>query len=59
MSNSTTNCLCGAVKITVENINPKFTVCHCQSCRTWGSGPFFAVKCGKKVKIEGDDKINM
>ncbi len=59
MSDSTTKCLCGAVKVTVENIDPKFTVCHCQMCRTWGGAPFFAVKCGTKVTIEGDDKVNL
>jgi len=58
MSDSTTKCLCGAVKITVENINPKFTVCHCQMCRTWGGAPFFAVNVVAKVNIEGDDKVN-
>jgi len=52
-----TSCLCGAVKITAEEINPKFTVCHCGACRTWGGSPFFAVKCGTKVKIEGADKV--
>ncbi|TOK94743.1 GFA family protein, partial [Vibrio parahaemolyticus] len=46
MSYSEASCLCGSVKITAENINPNFTVCHCQSCRTWGGAPFFAVKCG-------------
>jgi hypothetical protein len=59
MPDSQTNCLCGAVKITVEDINPKFTVCHCQSCRTWGGAPFFAVKCGTKVTIEGDTNVNL
>jgi len=59
MSHSKANCLCGAVKITAEEVNPKFTVCHCQSCRTWGGAPFFAVKCGAKVKIEGADKVKM
>ncbi|MBU2923467.1 GFA family protein [Colwellia sp. 4_MG-2023] len=59
MSNAKTNCLCGAVTITVKEVDPKFTVCHCQSCRTWGGGPFFAVKCGTNVKIEGEDKIKM
>ena len=59
MSKSETNCLCGAVKITVDEINPKFTVCHCESCRAWGGAPFFAVQCGIKVKFEGDDKIKM
>lgn len=59
MSDSKTNCLCGAVKIDVEHVDPKFSVCHCQSCRTWGGAPFFAVKCGTKVKIEGHDKVKM
>ncbi|PKF48668.1 GFA family protein [Enterovibrio nigricans] len=59
MAHSKTSCLCGQVKITAEEVNPKFTVCHCQSCRTWGGAPYFAVKCGTKVKIEGEDNIKM
>ncbi|AGH80886.1 glutathione-dependent formaldehyde-activating, GFA [Psychromonas sp. CNPT3] len=59
MIKSEAKCLCGAVKITAEEIDPMFTVCHCQSCRTWGGAPFFAVKCGTKVKIEGIDKVKM
>lgn len=59
-SNShTSSCLCGSVKFVVEKINPKFSVCHCQSCRTWGGGPFLAVQCGKEVKIEGNQYIKM
>lgn len=57
MTQAETKCLCGIVKITAEDIDPKFTVCHCQSCRTWGGAPFFAVKCGTKVKIEGDENV--
>ena len=57
MSHSNTQCLCGAVKITAKEINTKFTVCHCDQCRTWGGGPFFAVKCGTNVDIEGQDHI--
>lgn len=52
-----THCLCGAVKMTVATVNPKFTVCHCQMCRSWGSGPFFAVQCGTEVTIEGEEKV--
>ncbi|WP_026244370.1 GFA family protein [Dasania marina] len=59
MSHLETNCLCGAVKITADEVNQKFTVCHCQSCRTWGGSPFFAVKCGTKVTIEGGDNVKM
>ncbi|SIN81499.1 GFA family protein [Salinivibrio sp. ES.052] len=59
MAYSQASCLCGAVKITAENVNPNFTVCHCQSCRGWGGAPFFAVKCGTQVTFEGDEKIKM
>ncbi len=59
MAHAETSCLCGQVKITAEEINPKFTVCHCQSCRTWGGAPYFAVKCGTKVRIEGEEHIKM
>lgn len=60
MSNSsvnTANCLCGSVKIRVENIDPKFTVCHCSSCRQWGGGPLFMVQCGTDVAFEGEDSV--
>ncbi|MDO6713103.1 GFA family protein [Aliiglaciecola sp. 2_MG-2023] len=59
MLSSTASCLCKAVTITANEINPKFTVCHCDSCRGWGGGPFFAVQCGKNVTIEGFDKVKM
>ena len=55
MSESATyqaSCLCSAVKVTVAQINPNFSVCHCQGCRTWGGGPFFAVQCGTDVTFE-------
>lgn len=59
MLNSKATCLCGSVKITAQNINPKFTVCHCESCRTWGGAPFFALHCGPNVSIEGEQNIKM
>lgn len=59
MSCSETSCLCGAVSITANNIDPKFTVCHCQSCRTWGGAPFFAVKCGTQVTIRGEEHVKL
>ena len=51
------SCLCGSVKIDVDNINPKFTVCHCDTCRKWGGGPFFAVQCGTGIKFEGAENV--
>ncbi|MEJ2445657.1 MAG: GFA family protein [Exilibacterium sp.] len=59
MLNSKASCLCGSVKIIAKQINPRFTVCHCDSCRTWGGAPFFAVQCGTDVEIEGSEKIKL
>jgi len=55
---STSTCLCGSVKITSDAINPNFTVCHCETCRTWGGGPFLAIQCGANVVIEGQDHVS-
>ncbi|MGC3833187.1 GFA family protein [Moritella viscosa] len=57
MLHSKASCLCGAVEITASEINPRFTVCHCDSCRGWGGAPFFAVQCGTNVSITGLDKV--
>jgi hypothetical protein len=59
MLSAKASCLCGAVKITANEINPKFTVCHCNTCREWGGAPFFAVQCSTSVKIEGSDKVKL
>ncbi|MEE9320753.1 MAG: GFA family protein [Granulosicoccus sp.] len=59
MLNSTASCLCGAVEITANEINPEFTVCHCDSCRGWGGAPFFALHCGTNVSINGGEKVKL
>jgi len=59
LNSESSKCLCGSVNITATKINPKFTVCHCETCRTWGGGPLFAVQCGTDIKIEGEDKVKV
>lgn len=51
------HCLCGSVKITLSTFNPKFSVCHCDTCRTWAGGPLFSLQCGSHVEFEGSDLI--
>ena len=51
------HCLCRNVKVVASNVNPKFTVCHCGTCRIWGGGPLFAVQCGTEVEVKGSEKI--
>ena len=54
-----TSCLCGHVRITASKVNPKYSVCHCATCRTWGGAPFFAVQCGTDVTIEGSEDVKI
>jgi len=51
------SCLCSGVKVHVANIDPKFTVCHCESCRKWGGGPLFMMQCGSDVKFEDKNLV--
>ncbi len=52
-------CLCGSVKVTVKSIKLNFSTCHCETCRTWSGGPFFALECGKDVEITGTEKLKI
>jgi len=52
-------CLCGAVKFTVKNINNKVDACHCGMCRRWGGGPLMVIGCGADVEYEGDENITV
>ncbi|GFE51224.1 aldehyde-activating protein [Roseobacter cerasinus] len=36
-------CLCGAVTLTVQSVNPRLRACHCDMCRRHTSGMFISV----------------
>ena len=50
------HCLCGAVKIELEEPNPHVEICHCDMCRRWG-GAFYSALTGKGFTISGEDSI--
>lgn len=54
---ATANCICGAVTIKARQVNPSYSVCHCDACRQWGGGPFFSLRCGTEVEISGESHI--
>ncbi len=51
------SCLCGAVKVTAENLSTDVGACHCDMCRNWGGGPLLASDCGKEVSFDGEENI--
>ena len=44
-------CVCGAVRITIPDMN-EVAACHCSTCRRWGGGPLFTVDHDGKLEIE-------
>jgi len=52
-------CLCGAVKFTVNHMNDSVDACHCGMCRKWGGGPLMSVDCGIDVTYDGEENISV
>ena len=50
-------CMCGAVTFIATAQNRAVSVCHCDMCRRWSSGPFMGVNC-QKVMFEGEEHIS-
>ncbi|MEX1107281.1 MAG: GFA family protein, partial [Dongiaceae bacterium] len=53
---ATGRCLCGKVRFTSEAISG-VTICHCEICRRWGSGPGVAAHLDSAPEITGGDFI--
>lgn len=58
MTSATINghCLCGRVKVELEEPAAKLELCQCDMCRRWG-GAFYAAQTGKDFTIDGEDAI--
>ncbi|MCC2978474.1 GFA family protein [Sphingomonas sp. PL-96] len=50
----TGGCLCGSVSVRIPARRNDVGVCHCATCRQWGSGPWMALQVPGAV-ISGDD----
>ena len=53
------SCLCGSIKFVYTNVQKDVAACHCGSCKKWGGGPYFSVKCGTDVSFEGEENISI
>ena len=59
MTSNTINGHCLCKKVTIRAVPEKQHIgpCHCESCRRWSSGPFFAIDCKDQVTIDGEQWI--
>ncbi|MBU5362738.1 GFA family protein [Enterococcus raffinosus] len=53
------SCLCNSVTITIEEVEPEITVCHCHMCQKFFGGPFLSLAgvLPKDVEIDGEEQI--
>lgn len=51
------SCLCGAVQVSAGSVSTQVGACHCNMCRKWGGGPFFAVDCHTDVTFSGSEQV--
>jgi hypothetical protein len=58
MTERTGGCLCGAVRFTARDVNPRFSVCHCKMCQRVSGGPLFAVSApAAGFALEGAEHV--
>ena len=57
MSRKSGQCLCGAVKVSVDIKSETFDVCHCSMCRRWAGGPAMTVDVSLGAHFEGEESI--
>lgn len=57
--NKSGSCLCGKVRFSCAGVLENVSACHCEGCRKWGGGPYFAVKCGNNVVFDGEENISI
>lgn len=51
-------CLCGAVRFTVDSVDPHHHACHCGMCRRWTGGPLLAASVSGAT-FEGQENITV
>jgi hypothetical protein len=53
-----TSCHCKKVVLKLINLDPRFTVCHCDTCQLVHNGPWYGAYCSDIKIIDGKDSIS-
>lgn len=58
INNVSGQCLCGSVKVSVNNASNEIGACHCDMCRKWSGGPFLGIDCKQEVTFTGEEFVS-
>ncbi len=51
-------CLCGAVGLTIRDMNPDFGACHCKMCQRWAGSAYMSLTVpAETISFEGAENI--
>jgi hypothetical protein len=58
MVDKTGQCMCGAVKFTVRDVQTEFGGCHCKMCQRWAGSALLAFTVpDDTIEIDGEENI--
>ena len=52
-------CLCGRIKVKLNDIKPEIGVCHCKMCRQWAGNSYMSIEADQRVDIEGEEHLQV
>ncbi|MCF8128121.1 MAG: twin-arginine translocation signal domain-containing protein [Deltaproteobacteria bacterium] len=52
------SCHCKKVVLKLINLDPRFTVCHCDTCQLMHNGPWYGANCSDIKIIDGKESIS-
>ncbi|PYG29137.1 GFA family protein [Pelagimonas varians] len=58
MATKTGQCLCGAVKLTANNVPSTFNICYCDMCKRWAGGRWMGIYIANQdLELTGKDAV--
>jgi len=52
-------CLCGAVRFSVDVSEPEIAACHCAMCRRWAGGPLLVVTADGPPRFDDETALGV
>lgn len=52
------HCLCGAVRVEIDNPSHEVELCQCSMCRRWG-GAFYSAQTGEATRVLGEENARV
>lgn len=59
MSKLSGSCLCGKIKLSIDQHDHLLSACHCNTCRKWSAGPLMTIAYEGEISFENKDSVKL